>query len=295
MNQAEINYTQEQLMKIIESQNLGSVEEINDFLAKNITGQYIPTLLEKFNPEMSDKQKADKLAVEASRASGKIAQELIEEALLLDPENVRAWTRKGVITGSAEVGYECLKKAYDYGKKELGEEYFIESKGHFWGLPETRPFMEAAFNLADSLVMLKKFDEAHEIYSEILELNPGDNQGVRYTAGMLMLIMGKFSEFAKLAKEYGGDTSAFWLYNKVFYYFLREGNSKRAKEALKAARKKNKYIFQILTAQREVGPLPSDYYSLGSVDEANVYVLENYNFWSAKPAALHWLMSQANK
>lgn len=48
------------------------------------------------------------------------------------------------------------------------------------GLHETRPHMRARAQLAALLNEVSKLDEAVEHYEEMLRLNSGDNQGLRY-------------------------------------------------------------------------------------------------------------------
>jgi tetratricopeptide (TPR) repeat protein len=87
----------------------------------------------------------------------------------------------------AEEEADTLEQAFQYyqedvaaGERALGKRYFRENAGHFWGLMETRPYMRALAGKANCLWRLKRVDEAIEIYQELLRLNPGDNQGIRY-------------------------------------------------------------------------------------------------------------------
>jgi tetratricopeptide (TPR) repeat protein len=66
------------------------------------------------------------------------------------------------------------------GERALGEEFFTEEVGNFWGILETRPYMRAREGLANALWALGERDQALAHYREMLELNPVDNQGVRY-------------------------------------------------------------------------------------------------------------------
>jgi len=74
-----------------------------------------------------------------------------------------------------------VKKAIEAGRRDLGEEYSRENKGHFWAMIETRPFMRAMGALAESLADNEyHLDEAIAVHEEMLDLNPSDNQGIRY-------------------------------------------------------------------------------------------------------------------
>ena len=66
------------------------------------------------------------------------------------------------------------------GERALGPDVFEKSAGHFWGMLETRPYMRARFGLAESLWALGQGSEAVQHLSDMLRLNPQDNQGIRY-------------------------------------------------------------------------------------------------------------------
>ena len=81
---------------------------------------------------------------------------------------------------SIENACKFYKQGLEAGKKAIGEKEFNELKGHFWMAHETRPYMRAKAGLASCLFFMRRYDEAIKHYQEMLELNPNDNQGVRY-------------------------------------------------------------------------------------------------------------------
>ncbi len=81
---------------------------------------------------------------------------------------------------SAEEALEYYRKGVEMGGQALGPEGFEEYAGHFWGFFETRPYMRARAGLAAALDALGEVDAAIGNYQEMLRLNPGDNQGIRY-------------------------------------------------------------------------------------------------------------------
>jgi tetratricopeptide (TPR) repeat protein len=96
----------------------------------------------------------------------------------------------------------------------LGRETFEEEAGHFWGILETRPYMRARQGLAVCLWELGEREEAIEHYREILDLNPGDNQGIRHElAGRLLdeeMDEEMDEELGELLERYEEDAPAFW-------------------------------------------------------------------------------------
>ena len=77
---------------------------------------------------------------------------------------------------------EAKRRAVEAGRRDLGDDYIKQMKGEFWGHVDTRPYMRCLAGLADALLQwgqVEHIDEAIEIYEQMLELNPNDNQGVR--------------------------------------------------------------------------------------------------------------------
>lgn len=82
---------------------------------------------------------------------------------------------------------ELYEQGVEAGERALGSEAFEEWEGHFWGILETRPYMRARHGLALCLWEAGESKKAIEHYTEMLRLNPGDNQGIRYVlAGCLL-------------------------------------------------------------------------------------------------------------
>jgi len=75
-----------------------------------------------------------------------------------------------------------------------------------------------------------------------MELNPNDNQGIRYLLANCLYEARCDSELEKLLSDYSGDTSAFLSYTKALYLFRKFGASKRATKALIEAFQANKYV-----------------------------------------------------
>ena len=85
-------------------------------------------------------------------------------------------------------------------RKGVGPKAFQEHVGHFWSLLETRPYMRAREGLASKLWTMGRRDEAIKHLQDMLRLNPGDNQGVRYTLAGWLLAEGRDEELARLSE-----------------------------------------------------------------------------------------------
>ena len=221
-------------------------------------------------------------------------RELIEKALKLDPTNVDALlTQAGNCVCTDEEYIEVVRKIVAVGEKKLGPRKFKEGAGDFWGVLETRPYMRAREELAEALRAAGRWEEAVAEWEGMLELNPNDNQGVRFSLLMGYLALVRLEEARGLFKEYQGDCE----YNTVFAWggvlerFL-SGDLPGAEKALVIARNQNRYTQGFIKGHSRLPKYLPDGYSPGSKEEAVCYAEMLGTAWSRHPSALKWLGEQ---
>jgi len=179
------------------------------------------------------------------------------------------------------------------GERALGPAVFAEEAGHFWQDVRTRPYMRARFGLARCLDDLGQRDEAVTHYREVLRLNPGDNQGVRYAFLNALLLTGRDDEADTLLRLFEDEATALWQYGQCLWAFRREGDSPTSRQRLRAALRSNRHVLGYLTGDHEwAGPLPASY-AMRSREEAVVCVEELGDAWKTTPGAVDWLVTQA--
>jgi hypothetical protein len=148
--------------------------------------------------------------------------------------------------------------------------------------------MRAREGLASKLWTMGRRDEAIKHLQDMLRLNPGDNQGVRYTLAGWLLAEGWDEELARLLKEYD-EGSANWAYTKALVAFRQDGDTPETRKLLKVAQKANKHVPAYLLGRK---PLPQErpsYYSPGDQNEAVFYVGTALSGWKETPGATAWL------
>lgn len=283
------------LTDYLQSQNFGSLEEINEFLQKNVNGKRIDQVVPLKKGRKSNIEKSEDLMYEAYDSSPKKGLQLVKEALKLNPDNVRAMTYLADHSDKLEESYELYRQAVQIGAKQLGENYFIENKGHFWGMHETRPYMAAKLGYADCLYAIDKTEESIREYSEMLELNPGDNQGVRYILASVLLKCKKYNSYFELYQKFEDEESTFWNFNYALFLFATEGSTKKANHALSQANKQNKHVIQFMTGQKKFKTEPTGYYNPGAENEATVYMMENFKSWIDCSGSFEWVMEYFEK
>lgn len=196
----------------------------------------------------------------------------------------------------AEEEADTLEQAFQYyqegvaaGERALGKRYFKENAGHFWGLLETRPYMRALAGKANCLWRLKREDEAIKAYQELLRLNPGDNQGIRYILVDLFLGLKREDEVEKLLASYDDEWSTVWLYTRALLTYRSTGPSAKANRKLKDALEENPYVPNYLTGEKRIPNRLPEMLEWGGESEAVDYASHHLNYWRSTQGALKWL------
>jgi tetratricopeptide (TPR) repeat protein len=221
-------------------------------------------------------------------------RELITKALALDPTNVDAlltYARNCLFTDEQYI--EVLRKIVAVGEKNLGPKGFKEYAGHFWGFIETRPYMRAREELAEALRAAGRLEEAVAEWEAMLELNPNDNQGVRFNLLAGYLALGRLEGARRLFEKYEADCqyNTVFAWGKVLERFL-SGELPAAEKALAVARKQNSFTQGFIKGHRQMPKHLPDSYAMGSKEEAVCYAEVLCGAWSKHPSALKWLGEQ---
>jgi len=195
---------------------------------------------------------------------------------------------------SAEEARDFYARGVEAGELALGREGFAEYDGHFWGFLETRPYMRARVGLALTLLKLGNEEGAMSHFREMLRLNPGDNQGIRYLLAGCLLRRGEDAALKDLLAAYEGEGSAFWLYTGALLAFREGGeDDKRALKLAQEAQRANEHVPGILAGTTPPAPSAEGYVTMGGLDEATDYVTECGPAWHRTPGAVAWLTKAA--
>ena len=127
---------------------------------------------------------------------------------------------------------------------------------------------DAAGEFEEELVDLDRCDEAIEHYRELIRLDQGDHQSVRYLLLTALLLAARDEEASTLIEQFGDEPTALWRYGRALAVFRREGDSRAARECLRTALRTNRHVPRFLTDEADwPGPEPTAY-APGSREEA---------------------------
>jgi tetratricopeptide (TPR) repeat protein len=230
-------------------------------------------------------------AWEAATAKRRVA--LAKKALATSPLCADAYV---LLAGHAEQGsdeeLDLWRRGVEAGKAALGEA-FDEYAGSFWGFLETRPYMRARFGLAGALWQRSARNEAIDHFRDMLRLNPGDNQGIRYVLAAYLVEAERDEDLAALLAEYPEDGAAAWIWTAALAAFRRGGDDEESRKLLAEAVASNKHVPSYLLGERRLPKEMPPFIGFGDEDEAIYYVSEFRGGWALTPSALDWLRTQA--
>ncbi len=213
---------------------------------------------------------------------------LAQQALLVSPDCADAYVLLAEHAPSRKAARELYQQGVAAGERALGPQAFERDAGHFWHISETRPYLRARLGLAHALWIAGRRDEAVPHLQDMLRLNPGDNQGVRYTLAGFLLFLDRDDELRQLLGHYEDDASAAWAYTNALLAFRQQGDTIEARRALKLGKKTNKHVPDYLLGHKLLSVQPAGY-SLGSEEEAILYAGGFLVGWRATPGAIAWL------
>lgn len=271
--------------RLLADHDFASLEEANAFLQQAVVGG------KASHPEpRSPLEAAQDVMYDAWEAVGPRRVQLARRALESSPDCADAYVLLAEETAQTlEEATELYQKGVAAGERALGEQAFTEETGHFWGIVETRPYMRARLGLAQCLWAKGQRAEAIAHYQELLRLNPGDNQGVRYVLLPCLLEGGEQTAARTLLDQYPDDAMAAWSYARALLTFQEQGDTPAAGQQLAEAMVSNPHVPAYLLGSKSPPAQPPAFYGMGDEAEAVVCATEQAGAWHKTPGALAWL------
>ena len=243
--------------------------------------------------ELTPLERAQELAFDAMEAHGRLRIKRARQALAISEKCADAWVLLAEEASTPDAAVERYERAVLAGAAAIGADRFASLRGEFWGHLETRPYMRARLGLAQALRDVGRHDEALAHYRALLELNPGDNQGVRYLLLAALLDLGVNDEAGALLAEHEDDMQALWPYGRLLWRLRVDGGTASTSAAFPAAIQANPYVVSYLLDPDSIPFDRPPHFALRSREEAS-YVAETLaGAFAATDGALEWLATQA--
>jgi tetratricopeptide (TPR) repeat protein len=153
--------------------------------------------------------------------------------------------------------------------------------------------MRARLGTAQALIELDRVDEAIAHFQALLELNPEDNQGIRYLLLVALLERGRDDAAGKVLARYHDDVEALWRYGRLLWRFRTGGESPATRDALVDAAAANPHALEYLVDPEAMPFAPPAAFTLASREEG-VYVADKLGpAFAMTGGALEWLRACA--
>jgi tetratricopeptide (TPR) repeat protein len=242
--------------------------------------------------ESDDLEQAQELVYQAWGATAQQRRALAQAAIEICRDCADAYTLLGDTTDDIDRACSYYRQGVEAGERVLGLDAFVRYRGRFWQVDETRPYMRAKLSLADCLCGQGRYEEAARHFEELLQLNPNDDQGVRYWYSLCLFAMEDDEALQHLLDRFSWDMTAPWTYARALFLYRTRG-PERARGALRQALASNRHVPDFLLAiedlPTELPDAGDQIVGIGSKEEAAAVAEALYEAWDDTPGALAWL------
>ena len=272
---------------LTQDREFSSQQEVELFLSPYMTPGEKPDFPEPTQPW----HKAQNLAYGGwEQNSPRRRSQVARKALDLSPYAVDAYLLLAHDAASWEETAQLCAQAVTAAEHLLGPDPLATYEGGgFWGAAITRPYMRARLALGYALWRQGERSDAQAHFEDLLRLNPGDNQGVRYLLVAVLLEQGKDAQARRIMDRYPSDALSHWTYNRALWQFRRHGDHPAAQKQLSRAVSLNPYAPTLLQGEQAVHSWELQMVEPGDQSEAQEYVQLYRDAWAMTPGALEWL------
>jgi tetratricopeptide (TPR) repeat protein len=284
-----------EVQALLEGQEFGSDDDLNARLAELTRGGRLAEMANAWKRD-DPKWRAQEMAYDALEASDPMeALRLVHGALKLDPDCTEAQhLMVSMVPMDMDSRIRLMRETVDKAERNMGESFIRENTGHFWSTLSTRPYMRAKRELGELLAAAGRLADALAIFEQMLELNPGDNQGARYPLLGLYLATNQPERASNLIARFPEEERRMgsFAWARVLERWL-SGRLDEAEAALERSRKVNPFAERYISGAQ---PLPEEapqYYRPGEESEAQICALELAPAWERYPGFREWLRGQS--
>ncbi|MDQ0455183.1 tetratricopeptide repeat protein [Rhizobium paknamense] len=242
-----------------------------------------------FGPDIDSP--ADPLLIEAWDAERPSEQvKLARAALNVDADAIDAYNLLGIHAGTHAESVALFREAVRIGER-LFKPVLTDPEMEWWGYLGTRPWMRAQHNLGLALMQLEDWQDAIAVFQRLLDLNPNDNQGIRYVLLQLYCRTGDFAGCRPILETYSEDGSVTFPATALLVDLATRKKIDFAKH-FQAIRDSNEYALPMLALAAREGKwppmpkLPGGYVEMGGKAEAALYLREFREAWERRAKVL---------
>jgi tetratricopeptide (TPR) repeat protein len=212
------------------------------------------------------------------------AEKIFKKLIKKHPYHIDAYNHLSLAFKYQKKPFESFitaEKGYWIGKMSLPNGFKMGKSKLEWGFGENRPFLRSCHILGLEYQEKKQYREAIHHYTEALECNKGDNQGVRYLILQCLFAMGDFAGAAAFLKKIKDDWGIDFVYGRLLLAIIN-GEEKKLKPLLRDALEYNRHVPSEILKDKHIVPVDFDDEYVAAHSEA-----EAYEYWDSNRGILN--------
>ncbi len=219
------------------------------------------------------------------------AKAKLKKMLKLNPDHIDAIHHLAIIENrkkNKDLSRKLWERGVEIGRSAIPKRFKRGSSRIPWSNLDNRPFLRCLHGHAFALHDDGRIEEAFEVFQEIIDYNPDDDQDVRDILMEMCLEEDRYSDAVELANRFKDDPSPEIIYGKVIALFLNGLKVEAEKELKDAVSFKPKVALELMK-KRHPKPesLMQGYFKPGDWDEAYYYWESQGDLWTLE--AIEWL------
>ncbi len=241
----------------------------------------------------TQQQAAELMSQAWEKEDGQEQRELARQAVQIAPDYPESYLLLGQTAETSEEAVEWYRKGVAAGEALITPEWLDEHGEELRNIKEGLDVLYLRHGLASSLADLGRYEEALELFQEVLELDEEEDEvGARFDTFGLLLRLKRDQEAAELLDQYDDLMDIYLPYGRALLEFRQNGNTPAARKALKEGVRQNKWVLPFLTGVR---PLPADEVEIDDPlqRQASMLARDLYPSWWSTPGAIDWLKKHA--
>jgi len=221
------------------------------------------------------------------------AEQIFKTVIKKHPYHIDAYNHLSLAFKNEKKTFESFltaEKAYLIGKSCLPKGFKQSKHKLHWSNLDNRPFLRSCHILGMEYQGRKQYKEAIQLYSEILDYNEDDHQGVRYLLLKCFFALKDYKVATLFLKKYKNDWGIEFVYGRLLLAII--ANEKEQLESLLAdATRRNKFVPEEIAKSKHIVPPPfripgEPYFDAGipvdSIREASKYWKNNKSLLTDK-------------
>lgn len=241
-------------------------------------------------PGSSAEALIDEAWAQLEQGNGSVAVTAARRALTIDGEAIDAFVILAQCATAPAERIALLREGVSVGRKTLADRLREPDPENFWVDHRTRPYMRAVHSLGLELWERNRGADraqAADLARHLLDINPEDNQGVRFLLMYWLPVLGRWRGLAQVMGEISvEERRTATLYSRALSAYQRRAGA--AAVWLDNGRMENPHVLTLLARGRPPRP-EGDAFVHGSLKEAQDYAHHAHAAWAACPGALDWI------